>query len=357
MRVMRGGSFANSPASLRSANRSQFDPTVADPRIGFRIVLFAPETTVRSAPSVPFLADTREPWQFRVLTPEGSGATDPSTGEHEYGLDEGVTASASAAPGWEFSHWLLDSAARYSNPLAISPGGEGEVKELKAVFVEDFVPAPPAIGVEDSIPPAKDRFMPFGRWAVGQSRTEQITVHNLSDDQNLVVEGLDLPGAGDSGYIENFQDGQAQGWAPSDPSLWEVVDGEYRTKVPPVAQWIYSTYTDQIWADSVLEVTHRRTGHSGWTARVYVRVSEDFVPFQSGSAYSVFISGGSFWVSRYVGGQRSSLTSGWTWSPLLNSGETTNVIRIEVEGDELRVYFTADSPGAAQTATYPARAA
>jgi subtilisin family serine protease len=62
------------------------------------------------------------------------------------------------------------------------------------------IPLPGEIQVTDSLVPEDDLQMPFGEWIVGQSTTEQITIHNVDALYDLVISGTYiLSSLGDAG--------------------------------------------------------------------------------------------------------------------------------------------------------------
>ncbi|MDD5706979.1 MAG: C25 family cysteine peptidase [Kiritimatiellae bacterium] len=192
------------------------------------------------------------------------------------------------------------------------------------------------ITVEDSIVPNTDAVMPFAPLLAGQQRTGMVRVHNSSFEHDLVVTRIGLV----NGYLEDFNDGIAQDWVPTNPEQWSVVDGEYRAVDPTIYDAMQSFYTGATWDDGAFGATMRRTTETGYTAGLFVRASADFVMGASGSAYGVGIDDyGNFWVIRFEGAVETWLTGGWVYSPYLLTGTDANAVVLDVQGSTLRVYF------------------
>jgi PKD repeat protein len=193
------------------------------------------------------------------------------------------------------------------------------------------LPVPGVIGVVDTILPEDDRNMPFGELIVGQMRTENITVTNTDLEHDLVIDNVVL---NSHYYAEDFSDGQAQDWVPSNPAAWSVEEEQYRIAS---SGYMSSTYSGQTWEDCAAEVTIEIAGGSDIAAGIYARATSDFVIFNTGSAYITFISDyGNLWVGRQVDG-----VSDWFYDapcPFVNIGNTVNVLRLEVEGDAIQVF-------------------
>jgi subtilisin family serine protease len=178
--------------------------------------------------------------------------------------------------------------------------------------------------------------MPFGNVIVGLSRTEHITITNTDPTYGLIVTDISLGG----GYFEDFNDGLAQGWEPTVPSQWVVVAGEYQAWDTSQTYRMQSTYTGQTWADCACQATFRRTGSMFNVARVVVRATDNFnCQNSTGSAYAAGIAGdGQYWVGKYVNGVFTFLQP-WTSSPYLNTGETPNVVLLNIAGNAISVYL------------------
>ncbi|NQT88432.1 tandem-95 repeat protein, partial [bacterium] len=77
-------------------------------------------------------------WTLSIQAPLGSGVTAPGTGDHDVRVGESALVTANADPGWTFICWLgnaVPSGQAQSNPLTVPAGAEGQVKTLRAVFV------------------------------------------------------------------------------------------------------------------------------------------------------------------------------------------------------------------------------
>lgn len=193
-------------------------------------------------------------------------------------------------------------------------------------------PIPGQLVVLDSFPPATDRRMPFGEVMVGSSRSGQIIVTNADPTYSLILSNISLRG---SMYIEDFEDGLAQGWVPDSAANWQVVAGEYRAQ-SSVTVFMVSRYGDQQWADLTAQMSCRRTGSPYSASAVVLRATADFAD-GVGSGYVFQIStGGSYGVWKQVDGTWSWLQS-WTSSTAVNAG--TNVLAAVAEGSALRFYI------------------
>ena len=195
---------------------------------------------------------------------------------------------------------------------------------------------PGKINVTDSIEPNSDTNMPFGQVIVGLSRTEQVTVSNTDLTYPLVISNITS-----GGYEENFNDGQAQGWAEMTAAQWEVVGGEYRAQDLISDVEMQSIYGGEEWQDCAVRAILRRTGGMTGAQVVILRASPDFswvMPY-AGSGYDIGISGeGYFYVGKTVGGAWSMLQE-WTVSPFLNTGTAANTIFVNNRGPLIEVYF------------------
>lgn len=78
-------------------------------------------------------------YPLRTLTVSASshGTTNPAPGTYIYGNSSSVAVTASAYSGYTFSHWLLDGATVYDNPITVTMDSD---HTLKAYFnrVDDF---------------------------------------------------------------------------------------------------------------------------------------------------------------------------------------------------------------------------
>lgn len=193
------------------------------------------------------------------------------------------------------------------------------------------------IAVEDSIAPTDDRLMPFGLLESGQSRTEQLTIHNTDATDDLTISSVCVAQC----YFEGFESGLALDWLPGVPSEWEVVDGRYRAQHTGVEAVMQTAYNGQIWADCALQGTISRTGGTGSAAALVARATEDFDAGSeiAGSAYMAGIDGvGDYYVGRIVDGVFEFLCP-WSASPYLNLGSTPNTVLLNVLGPDINLYI------------------
>ena len=165
----------------------------------------------------------------------------------------------------------------------------------------DVVPIPGVIEVTDSILPDSDLAMPFGDVIVGLSRTEQITIRNTDPEHDLVVSAIGGI-ATDPGqqYAEDFDDGIAQDWTPSNAPDWQVVGGEYQADS---VAWesLVSTYGGREWTDVTMQATCTYNDWGGPASGILLRASPDAAD-GFGSAYGFFVYGTYYGVWKQVDG-------------------------------------------------------
>ncbi|MCX6927225.1 MAG: M4 family metallopeptidase, partial [Verrucomicrobia bacterium] len=194
------------------------------------------------------------------------------------------------------------------------------------------LPIPGEILVLDSIPPTTNLEMVFGNVNVDRSRTEHITLTNTDSTYGLVISSISVAGGA---YIEDFNDGLAQGWLPDIAANWQVVNGEYRAQTSS-DDFMTSRYDAQEWSDLTVQMTCWRSGSPNNSAAVVVRATADFDD-SIGSGYVFQISAaGSYGVWKLVNGAWSWLQA-WTTSPTINTD--TNVLAAVAEGNLLRFYI------------------
>ena len=194
---------------------------------------------------------------------------------------------------------------------------------------------PGNIGVEDSILPVDDFDMPFSPVSVNQSVTESVTITNTDSVNDLIVNAITL--SGNNNYTEDFSDGFAEGWA-STPANWSVQSESYRATAS-LDETTSSVYGNQTWKNCEVEVAIEHVAGGSAVSGIFVRASDDFVPFVSGSAVGVLImSWGDYSISyqndgSFVQGNIYGFSSMY-WAP----GYATNVIRINIMDDALSLY-------------------
>jgi len=88
-----------------------------------------------------------------TITVAGSGTTDPAPGDHVYEEDTVVPVTATAAAGWNFDHWELDTVdVGSANPIDVTMDAD---HSLVAVFTEEPMDVtPPVITINE--PTARD---------------------------------------------------------------------------------------------------------------------------------------------------------------------------------------------------------
>ncbi|MCX5768695.1 MAG: choice-of-anchor D domain-containing protein, partial [Candidatus Hydrogenedentes bacterium] len=194
-----------------------------------------------------------------------------------------------------------------------------------------------ALRVTDSIPPEYDHDMPFSppNVPVGEMLTEHLTITNPSAETRT-VNNIEFPTC----YIEDFEDGQAQGWVESSASDWEVASGEYRADPGMSGVFMKAHYEEETWGDCSITATCRYTGDDSAIAGVALRATSD-LNWESGggSGFFAVVDGmGYYWVAKSVSGSLTFLV-GYGLSSNLNTGGTPNEITLSVEGNSWEVYF------------------
>ncbi len=225
--------------------------------------------------------------------------------------------------------------ARYANEVIFFQTNGVSTSRTASVNL-DVTARPGRIKVLDSVPADGDLRVPFGTHLVGTATTETVTIHNSDPTHELVVKNVKL--ASSIEFEEDFDSGTADGWVPSNPAQWQVVDGEYRAQ-GATAGWMQSMYMEEMWTDVSARVKVRRGGSN--TVALAVRASDNFFAEPpAGTAYVVGFSGnGNYWVIKWTGSGGYAWMQPWTASPFLIPGAATNEMQIVVVGNQLRVYF------------------
>lgn len=136
-------------------------------------------------------------------------------------------------------------------------------------------------------------------------------------------------------YSEDFNDGLAQGWQPTNPDRWNVVSGLYCASSDQTLT--QSLYTGNTWADCSYQATMLGGDQPSPTYAV-VRATPDFIAAVSGSAYVVAASpDGNYCVFKQLSGPTAGLQN-WTTSPYLNVGGP-NVVQVSISGSTIKVFF------------------
>jgi PKD repeat protein len=256
-----------------------------------------------------------------TLTPGAAWFRSPSSGTLPSGYSVDVTVTLTAAAS-------ALTPGDYTSLLTITNSSTGTVQQREVTL--NVLPIPGTIDVVDTILPEDDRDMPFGELIIGNTRTENVTVTNTDSTHDLVVNDVIITGQ----YREDFSDGQAQDWVPSDPAAWSVEEEQYRIAA---SGYMSSTYSGQTWNDVSAEVAIEIASGTDIAPGIYVRATSDYVIFAAGSAYISLISdSGNLWVGQQVDG-----VAEWLYNapcPFVNTGNTTNLLRLEVMGDAIQVF-------------------
>ena len=195
---------------------------------------------------------------------------------------------------------------------------------------------PGSIGVTDSISPFDDFDMPFGPVSINRSVAESVTITNTDSEDDLILNSITL--SGNNNYTEDFSDGLAEGWVTSTPANWSVQSESYQATAN-LDETSSSIYGNQTWKNCEVEAAIEFVAGSSTVSGLFVRASDDFVPFVSGSAVGVLImSWGEYYISyqnegTFVQGNMSIFGS-FCWAP----GYATNVIRLNIMNDALSLY-------------------
>ena len=144
------------------------------------------------------------------------------------------------------------------------------------------------------------------------------------------------------GTQQDFSDGLAQDWDATSAADWSVTNDEYVFDPSNTRTRGTSLYEGVLSEDATIEALLSRDGRDSYMSGLFARSSQDFVRRYrnvSGSAYATGISfGGRFWVGKYVGTSFTWLTNRWESSPFLNGDGSDELVRLEVEGQNIRVY-------------------
>lgn len=159
--------------------------------------------------------------------------------------------------------------------------------------------------LEDSIAPANDVALDFGRLDSGQNRHEHVTLRNDSQC-NLLVKSIQI-----SKYREDFNDGLAQNWQESSDENWNVVDGQY-VYSPELCNIFASIYTGEVFDDFHLQVNVNNTSPQENSSTLIFRATPDFCIYPyagSGYAFTVLYRCGSYsyQVSKIIKGVRTDI--------------------------------------------------
>jgi subtilisin family serine protease len=262
-----------------------------------------------------------------VATPTSGTLTPGEAVDVTLSLDTTTTAFAGTYP----------LPTRYADQVAFFQTNGTSSTTQTAVVNLDVTTRPGRIKVLDSVPSEDDLRVPFGNRVAGVATTETVTVHNSDPTHELVLNSIDLLVSTDQ-FLENFEDGVADGWVTGTPSLWEVTAGEYR--VATSGGWATSKHMNSQWGNVSAQVDVRAAGTTGGAiAALLLRASDDFAAGVSGSAYELAIDlTGNFRVAKYLAGTVNEFVVDTT--PVLNTGATAlNTLRLDLAGNQIRAYL------------------
>jgi len=191
---------------------------------------------------------------------------------------------------------------------------------------------PGEIHVTDTIPPTDDWHVVFGNMILGTSRTESITVQNTNDLYDLVISKITLRGA----FRDDFDDGDADGWLPSDPAAWSVVDGQYRAE-SDADTYMISVYGGDTFGDLAASVSVRRDGNDATASGVALRTTSDFEPNETGSGYMFSVAwNGSYCIWKQIDGNFEWIQP---WSASGAISNDVNVLTASIDGTALQFFI------------------
>ncbi len=256
-------------------------------------------------------ATTTQNW-INVSAPGGALAAGASTN---------VTVSINAL-AYAFTPALYSGGVTFSNV-------ESGFVQSRNVSLQ-VLAIPGEIAVLDSVPSATDLQIPFGDLITGLVRTEQITITNSNPTYGIIISNISF-----GSYVEDFNDGLAQGWVPAVPGDWSVTGGEYQAAFAG-SRWMFSRYGGQTWSTVAAQMSCRRVGDPYNSAALLLRATPDFDD-GVGSAYIFQIAvDGSYGVWKQVNGSFDWLQE-WTPSAAIQSG--TNVLAGVADGSALSFYI------------------
>ncbi len=80
-----------------------------------------------------FISAPTSAYTLTVEAPDGSGSTDPASGNYAYQQPVRMSIRAASSSGWVFDHWVLDGAnVGKANPYEVIMNAD---HKIKAVFV------------------------------------------------------------------------------------------------------------------------------------------------------------------------------------------------------------------------------
>jgi len=199
-------------------------------------------------------------------------------------------------------------------------------------------PAMSDMQLRDTVADPLDANIPFGEVALGTARREQVTVCNAGTTNELLITDISIQPL--PLYAEDFEDGHAQAFLPTEPADWQVVSGAYKAASDEPSANMQAIYSADSWQDCSVHLTARRIGSLYTSAGVAIRASDDFNWSNgTGSAYIVGISAsGQFYVGAYVDGE-FTFVQDWSRSSTLKQLTAINELTVNIFGSDIDVYF------------------
>lgn len=149
----------------------------------------------------------------------------------------------------------------------------------------------------------------------------------------------------DWNYLEDFNDGQAQGWLPDNPAHWSVQGNRYRSyhASPGALQAMVSRY-DQVFGDGTYRLDVSKRVGAVFPKYLLFNCSANFDGGAGdadfvGSTYGVGVDNNrSFLVFKVVNGVLSTLKN-WTYSSRVNPADSDDRLEAVVNGSRIDVYI------------------
>ena len=196
-------------------------------------------------------------------------------------------------------------------------------------------PWPGRLGVTDSVAPEDDLLLPFGSVLPGEERTEFVTVANLHEVNDILIDEVLLLG----GYREDFDQPTLGGWRQEPLTAWSLNENHYQAFREGTSLFMQATYREEVWSDGTFEAEFSRSGFNSSAAAMILRGSDDFnLDRGEGTAIVIGVSGnGFFFIARFINGKFGWIQP-WTQSFSLRVGATPNRLVASLRDDQLHLF-------------------